>query len=113
MIIDASNMPESAKQAAKQRNNAKLMPTISLPQSDDFWDNVAEGAGTILGEIGKQATLGLATGGGSSTAGKVSDTVYNAMKGGKAADAAANAGTMARLWDRVARGTAKTAGGIR
>lgn len=110
MIIDASNMPESAKQAAKQRNNAKLMPTISLPQSDDFWDNAAEGAGTILGEIGKQATLGLATGGGSAASGKVSDAVYNAMKGGKAADTAADAGKAARLWDRVARGTAKTAG---
>lgn len=110
MIIDASDMPESAKQAAKQRNNAKLMPTFALPQSDNFWDNAAEGAGTILGEIGKQATLGLATGGGSAAAGKVSDTVYNAMKGGKAADTAANAGKAARLWDRVARGTAKTAG---
>lgn len=110
MIIDASDMPESAKQAAKQRNNAKLMPTFALPQSDDFWDNAAEGAGTILGEIGKQATLGLATGGGSAAAGKVSDAVYNAMKGGKAADTAANAGKAARLWDRVARGTAKTAG---
>lgn len=110
MIIDASDMPESAKQAAKQRNNAKLMPTISLPQSDNFWDNVAEGAGAMLGEIGKQATLGLATGGGSAAAGKVSDTVYNAMKGGKAAGTAVNAGKAARLWDRVARGTAKTAG---
>mgnify|MGYP005787986781 CR=1 FL=1 len=110
MIIDASDMPESAKQAAKQRNNAKLMPTFALPQSDNFWDNAAEGAGTILGEIGKQATLGLTTGGGSAAAGKVSDAVYNAMKGGKAADTAANAGKAARLWDRVARGTAKTAG---
>lgn len=110
MIIDASDMPESAKQAAKQRNNAKLMPTFALPQSDNFWDNAAEGAGTILGEIAKQATLGLVTGGGSAAAGKVSDTVYNAMKGGKAADTAANAGKAARLWDRVARGTAKTAG---
>lgn len=110
MIIDASDMPESAKQAAKQKNNAKLMPTISLPQSDNLWDNVAEGAGAMLGEIGKQATLGLATGGGSAAAGKVSDAVYNAMAGGKAADTAANAGKAARLWDRVARGTAKTAG---
>lgn len=110
MIIDASDMPESAKQAAKQRNNAKLMPTFALPQSDNFWDNAAEGAGTILGEIGKQATLGLTTGGGSAAAGKVSDAVYNAMKGGKAADTAASAGKAARLWDRVARGTAKTAG---
>lgn len=110
MIIDASDMPESAKQAAKQRNNAKLMPTFALPQSNNFWDNAAEGAGTILGEIGKQATLGLATGGGSAAAGKVSDTVYNAMKGGKTASGAANAGKAARLWDRVARGTAKTAG---
>lgn len=110
MIIEASDMPESAKQAAKQRNNAKLMPTFALPQSNNFWDNAAEGAGTILGEIGKQATLGLATGGGSAAAGKVSDTVYNAMKGGKTASGAANAGKAARLWDRVARGTAKTAG---
>ena len=110
MIIDASDMPESAKQAAKQRNNAKLMPTFALPQSDNFWDNAGDGTGTILGEIAKQATLGLVTGGGSAAAGKVSDTVYNAMKGGKAADTAANAGKAARLWDRVARGTAKTAG---
>ena len=36
MIIDASDMPESAKQAAKHRNNAKLMPTFALPQSTDF-----------------------------------------------------------------------------
>jgi hypothetical protein len=110
MIIDASDMPESAKQAAKQRNNAKLMPTFALPQSDDFWDNAAEGAGTILGDIGKQVTLGLATGGGSAAAGKVSDTVYNAMKGGKAADTAANAGKAARLWDRVAKGTSRATG---
>lgn len=110
MIIDASDMPESAKQAAKQRNNAKLMPTFALPQSDNFWDNAAEGAGTILGDIGKQVTLGLATGGGSAAAGKVSDTVYNAMKGGKAADTAANAGKAARLWDRVAKGTSRATG---
>ena len=110
MLVDASNMQEDNKQAAMQRNNAKLMPTIVMPQSDDFWDNAAEWAGTLLGEIAKQATLGLVTGGGSAAAGKVSDTVYNAMKGGKAADTAANAGKAARLWDRVARGTAKTAG---
>lgn len=110
MLIDASDMQEDNKQAAMQRNNAKLMPTIVMPQSDDFWDKAAEWAGTILGEIAKQATLGLATGGGSAAAGKVSDTVYNAMKGGKAAGGAANAGKAARLWDRVARGTAKTAG---
>lgn len=110
MLIDASDMQEDNKQAAMQRNNAKLMPTIVMPQSDDFWDNAAEWAGTILGEIAKQATLGLATGGGSAASGKVSDAVYNAMKGGKAADTAADAGKAARLWDRVARGTAKTTG---
>lgn len=110
MLIDASDMQEDNKQAAMQRNNAKLMPTIVMPQSDDFWDNAAEWAGTILGEIAKQATLGLVTGGGSAASGKVSDAVYNAMKGGKAADTAADAGKAARLWDRVARGTAKTAG---
>lgn len=110
MVIDASDLPETTKQVAKQKNNKKLMPSFSMPPEESIWDYIAEGAGMLTADLGKQATLGLMTGGGSAVAGKVSDAVYNAMAGGKAADTAANAGKAARLWDRVAKGTSRATG---